>query len=257
MKMKALKTILIISLAGCGEEQSIKVDLNDSCESNPITRNQLLKLVNNYNDSPSPITIRAVEKACVGRIENFSSAFENSSFNGNLKEWDLSNAKNLSKMFKNAQKFEGKGLEHWNVSNVENAYSMFTNASLFDGEISPWNTKSLVDASWMFSKTIVFNQPIGNWDTSQVRDMSSMFSFTHSFNQDLNWDTSSVFSFANMFFGSQKFNGDVSGFEVKQAADMSFMFSGAASFNQNIDHWNIESVMDTRLYLNGSSMKNK
>ncbi|XNJ88789.1 BspA family leucine-rich repeat surface protein [Vibrio cyclitrophicus] len=237
---------IVLGLSACNETQD--TSQKEPCEDNQLNRNQLLQLVKSYNDSPVPSNIKAIESACVGKIKNFTSVFEGSEFNGDLKYWDLSSATNLSKMFKNAQSFEGHGLESWDVSNVHTMYATFDSAYLFNGKIGNWDTKSLIDAPALFSSAHAFNQPIGNWNTSKVQDMSSMFSFTKSFNQDLNWDTSSVFSFSQMFYGSKSFNGNVSGFSVKQAADLSFMFSSAKSFNQDLSDWDLEGVIDLRSY---------
>ena len=64
-----------------------------------------------------------------------SNLFENSSFNGDISKWDVSNVKNMWYMFFGS-KFNGD-ISNWNVSNVEKMFDMFSH-SKFNGDLSKW-----------------------------------------------------------------------------------------------------------------------
>lgn len=111
-----------------------------------------------------------------------------SMFNGDISKWDVSNATNMSGMFKNAR-FH-KDIGNWNVSNVTNMSSMFSGA-LFDGDISSWDVSNVTDMSNMFANS-KFNGDISNWNVSHVTNMSEMFSCAK-FDRDINnWKPSSL-----------------------------------------------------------------
>ena len=61
--------------------------------------------------------------------------FQNSIFNGDISDWDVSSVKNMSNMF-DKSKFNGD-ISNWDVSSVELFYSMFKK-SIFSGDVSGW-----------------------------------------------------------------------------------------------------------------------
>lgn len=64
-----------------------------------------------------------------------SKMFNESPFNGDISQWDVSNVKNMKQMFCYS-KFNGD-ISKWDVSNVKDMDSMFTNAK-FNKNISNW-----------------------------------------------------------------------------------------------------------------------
>ena len=157
-------------------------------------------------------------------------------YNGDISKWDVSNVKNMSRMFGNTI-FNGD-ISQWNVSNVENMSEMFIN-SKFNGDISEWNVSNVENMSQMFYNS-VFNRDISKWDVSNVKYMSYMFEKSN-FNQDISkWDVSNVIHMYNMFYKS-KFNKDISGWDVSNVENMENMFA-YSSFTHDISNWDMYHV---------------
>ena len=136
----------------------------------------------------------------VSNIKNMSWMFRNADFEPNISEWNVSNVIDMSNMFRSAGTWRYAGgavitdISKWNVSNVRNMSKMFFLNDSFDRDITKWNVSNVTDMSYMFagktrSRMTSFNQDISKWDVSQVRDMSFMFLKNSNFNQDLeNWN---------------------------------------------------------------------
>lgn len=118
---------------------------------------------------------------------------------------DVSLLRDLRQVFKNTS-FNGD-ISGWNVSNAMLMDEMFM-GSKFNGDISKWNTSSVTDMTRMF-KDSMFNGNLSNWIVGRVVDMEEMFC-NAVFNGDIsNWNVKSVRNMKNMFHGS-KFRGDLS-----------------------------------------------
>lgn len=67
-----------------------------------------------------------------------------SKFNGDVSQWDVSNAKDMQEMFRGCKKFNCD-LSKWDVSNVEDMRGMFDGCANFEGiGLDTWNKKSLL-----------------------------------------------------------------------------------------------------------------
>ena len=118
-------------------------------------------------------------------ITNMSLLFENTKYNGDISEWD--------------------------VSNVTNMQGMFWNATLFNQPIGDWDVSNVTNMSYMFYQSYNFNQPIGDWDVSNVTNMTRMFKFAESFNQPIGvWNVSNLTDMYCMFEHAKSFNQDIS-----------------------------------------------
>ncbi len=93
-------------------------------------------------------------------------------FNQPLNQWNVSNVKNMSGMFKDST--FNQPLDHWNVSNVKNMSNMFE-SSEFNQPLDMWDVSHVTDMSQMFAENKVFNQPLDKWNVSSVRYMDQMF----------------------------------------------------------------------------------
>ena len=87
-----------------------------------------------------------------GNITNMSSLFEDSDFNGDISNWNVSNVTNMEYMFFDS-KFKGD-ISKWDVSNVTNMASMFYE-SRFNSDISNWDVSNVTNNAYIF-----FNCPI-------------------------------------------------------------------------------------------------
>ena len=156
-----------------------------------------------------------VTRVCTSKITDMSALFH-SSFNSDIGSWDVSNVRNMSRMFAGVPmgpiSLFNQDIGLWDVSNVTDMSSMFF-GSVFNRDISAWDVGNVTNMSNMFVFS-EFNQPIGDWDVSSVTNMSSMFPVS-SFNQPIgNWDVSNVTDMSLMFTQS-KFNQDLSGWDVE------------------------------------------
>lgn len=152
---------------------------------------------------------------------------------------DLSNVTSMSYMFFNAFLFNGD-LNNWDVSNVKNMSRLFayniTKENAFNGNISDWDVSSVTNMSSMFDFATSFNSDISKWDVSSVNNMSYMFDFAKSFNQDLsNWDVSNVTSMRGMFEDAYNFNQDLSKWNISSVRRMYFMFDYSGLSLENYD----------------------
>ena len=179
-----------------------------------------------------------ISKWDVSNVKDMSRMFVFCEFNGNISNWDVSNVKNMIAIFYNSE--FNRDISNWDVSNVTDMKSMFSN-SKFDGDISNWNVSNVEDMSFMFENS-KFNKDISKWNVSNVKNMEGMFSNSE-FNQNVsNWDVSNVKNMSYMFNSSQ-FNGDISNWNVSNVENMRNMFSDS-QFNQDISNWDVSNVKD-------------
>lgn len=106
--------------------------------------------------------------------KDMSSLFYNSSFNGNISKWDVSNVEYMDGMFC-CSDFNGN-ISDWDVSSVTNMALMFSH-SKFNGDISKWNVSKVENMGGMFVFSD-FKGDISNWDISNVRNMNRMFNYS-------------------------------------------------------------------------------
>merc|ERR1740117_1090805 len=77
-------------------------------------------------------------------------------FNGDLKDWDVSNVTDMSSMFYDARAFNGD-LSRWNVRNVTSMEFMFHGTRAFNGDLRGWNVRNVTNMSYMFAEAAAFN----------------------------------------------------------------------------------------------------
>lgn len=108
----------------------------------------------------------------VSHIENFSSAFHDSQFNGDISKWDTRNATTMRDMFMSAFYFNGD-ISRWNISRVTDMRSMFFQAASFDQNLSQWDIAQLKLAYDMFDESGLspknFTATLDGWATRQPR----------------------------------------------------------------------------------------
>ena len=125
----------------------------------------------------------------VGAISDFDGLFEDSSFNGNISQWDVSQGIYAANMFKNSA-FDGD-ISHWNWQWLQTADGMFSN-SVFKGDISLWRLQHLYSCEDMFAGSLfngdltrmfsqsAFEQDVGGWAIEPCAKIQGLF--------EANWD---------------------------------------------------------------------
>mgnify|MGYP001005302330 CR=1 FL=1 len=113
----------------------------------------------------------------VSHIENFSSAFHDSQFNGDISKWDTRNATTMRDMFMSAFYFNGD-ISRWNTSRVTDMRSMFFQAASFDQNLSQWDIAQLKLAYDMFDESGLspknFTATLDGWAMRQPRQYVHM-----------------------------------------------------------------------------------
>lgn len=64
-------------------------------------------------------------------------------FNANLAGWDVGEVRVMKAMFRDARRFEGKGLSGWQPANATDMDEMFMDATSFNADLSSWDTPIL------------------------------------------------------------------------------------------------------------------
>jgi len=98
----------------------------------------------------------------------------NSTFNGDITTWDLSNVVTMQALFFNATSFN-QDISVWDISNVTIAGGVFRNATSFNQDISVWDMSNVTSINSMFYDATNFNQNLGNWNIQNVDDLVSIF----------------------------------------------------------------------------------
>ena len=180
----------------------------------------------------------------------------NKGYNGDVTNWNTSNATNIIRMFAGLSAIHTssfnqdvstkpvivaagtplqKSYNAWDVSQVTLfSHTNTTNTSFFRGPFV-WNR--------------VFNQDIGNWqiNTGSAVQMNGMFYECRAFNQDIStkevtvgsktyiaWDTEKLAGTIGMFHRAEVFNQPIGNWNLSNVTDMSQMFYQHQNFNQEI-----------------------
>ena len=106
---------------------------------------------------------------------------------GHISQWDVSNVKNMNKLFKGKKSFVDD-ISSWDVSKVTNMRSMFRGATSFNGDLSSWDVSSATNMFSMFQGATSFNSDISNWDLSSVQKLSKILYGATSFGKTLCWN---------------------------------------------------------------------
>ena len=193
-----------------------------------------------------------VTRVCTTRVTDMSQLFYIASFNQDISSWDVSNVKDMNRMFAGfpmePRNPFNQDISYWDTRSVTNMSFMFFYSS-FDQDIGSWDVSSVTDMSGIFART-PFNQSIENWDVSSVTNMSSMFLMSQ-FNQPIgNWDVNNVTAMSGMFEMSP-FDHPLANWDVSGVTEMNRMFAGSL-FNQPIGNWNVSSVTNMEEMFGGS-----
>lgn len=83
-------------------------------------------------------------------ITDMSYLFDDVKKDFDITYWNVSNVKDMTRMFHNCINFSGIVIENWNVSNVENMVGMFYSCKKLDCDLSKWDVSKVKNKRSMF-----------------------------------------------------------------------------------------------------------
>ena len=132
----------------------------------PLTDETIHDAIRNYVSSNIDNKQRVIKK--FGRISN----------------WDVTQVTKMCNLFNQNDYISlnfNEDISNWNVSNVRNMSWMFYNAENFNQPLNNWDVSNVTDMEYMFHYAEKFNQPLNDWNVSNVTTMRFMFSEATSF----------------------------------------------------------------------------
>jgi len=148
----------------------------------PKNKEELIKAIkkeiyNRQGDSGNPNWKTDLNCIDVSGVKDFSFLFSDRyglmNFQGNISEWNVSNAENMSKMFYRS-KFDGD-ISKWNVRNVKDMSGMFKLCSHVPAGIEDWDVSGVEDMSEMFSNAFFYGCTLEKWNVENVKKADEMF----------------------------------------------------------------------------------
>ena len=134
---------------------------------------------------------------------------------------------------------------------------MFANTNNFNRDLNNWDVSKVEDMTNIFSNSEKFNGDISNWNTQNVVNMTNAFKNAENFNRDISsWVLSSAVRMNKMFYGAKKFNFGTTNYlssstlnwDTSKVVDCSYMFALAINFAQNINHWDLDNAIKTKMF---------
>ena len=133
-------------------------------------------------------------------------------------------------MFCNCDNFENFDFVYnWDVSQMKDMRRVFASSNFEDTNLlSNWNTSNVTNLTEFFSSTNIKNiDGLSNWDMSKVENMYGMFYNCYELENIVfpNWNVSSLKSLDHLFYGCDSLKTvDLSNLDLSNVEDMSIMF---------------------------------
>ena len=136
----------------------------------PVAREDLIVLINSWGRT-NYIYIDVIGYAEIDNCEA-KECYD-------LSKLDVSRIKNMDDVFMYSL-FEGD-ISQWNTSNATSMDSMFSGTTKFNSDISKWDVSNVITMDYMFANTKKFNQNISNWNLEKIRLCEDMFDNANAF----------------------------------------------------------------------------
>jgi len=176
----------------------------------------------------------------VRELTDFSSLFEESTFDGDISMWRLNNAENCDRMFYRSY-FNGD-ISRWKFPKTKSMNQMFAE-SRFDGDISEWEFPEVITMRSFFEDANFRgrNGGMADWKFPKVKDMSHFFSKSRLDTNISRWQFPCVENMSYMFEDAYSFDSDISKWQFPEVTDMTGMFKDS-SYTGDLSNWKFPKV---------------
>ena len=168
-------------------------------------------------------------------VENIESLYEDSGISVIDDASFMSNAKNISNLFKNAKYLETADLSTWTISDMKDASSIFENSALREINLSNSTFENTTNTQNMFKNSAATTITLGNATFNNVENASGMFENTKATTITMPKATfNNVENASGMFKNAQAATISMPETTFSSTTDFSNMFNGATNAS-NID----------------------
>ncbi len=193
-------------------------------------------------------------------VENIESLYEDSGISVIDDTSFMSNAKNISNLFKNAKYLETADLSTWTISDMEDASSIFENSALREINLSNSTFENTTNTQNMFKNSAATTITLGNATFNNVENASGMFKNAQAATISMPEATfSSTTDFSNMFNGATNAsNIDLSKITFSAATNLSGMFKDTSADQLVLNNNNLggNNITDMSYMFENSKVKN-
>lgn len=149
----------------------------------PKTKEDLKKIIQTrYNDNIESSDTMNLNDIDVSAIKDFSDLFDNMNLFLvkvlDVSNWEVSNATNISYMFRDLRNVEEIKVDNWNVTEIRKFVGVFSLCkNLKKINLSNWNPRSAQTMKYMFNdcENLESIGDVSNWNLKQALDLHKMF----------------------------------------------------------------------------------
>ena len=167
----------------------------------------------------------------------------------NIGNWDVSNVKDMKWMFQGCKNLKELDLNNWDVSQVKNMTGMFYDCEgLMEINLGNWDVSNMKYMNMMFCRCKNLKElDLNKWNVSMVEDMESMFKSCENLTELNigNWDVSWVKDMSWMFWNCENLTKlDIENWDVSYVTNMFQMFNDCKNLQElHIENWDVSQVM--------------
>lgn len=159
----------------------------------PKTKEELRKIIQTrYDENTVGSETMNLNDIDVSAIKDFSDLFDNIGLSLvkvlDVSDWEISNATNISYMFRDLKYVEEIKVDNWNVTEIRKFIGVFSLCEkLKKIDLSNWNPRSAQVMKYMFNgcENLESIGNVSNWNLKQALDLHKMFAKCHMLKLDI------------------------------------------------------------------------
>lgn len=118
----------------------------------------------------------AISSWQVNAVTDMSFMFANASvFDRQITFWNTINVLNMDSMFENT--IYNQNMPNWNVSSVQSMNNMFKDNPVINKDMGNWDTSSVTSMISMFENCVLYNRDLSTWDVTNVTPANKYANF--------------------------------------------------------------------------------